>query len=147
MAITSFSDSIPVYSDPALFAGLWLHYPDDPQGSSTQFLIGRDLRSYNINVGGRQMTLAGREFPVSEFGEHRNDQFSVQVIIPHGPTYYSDREALREFSVSKRTVVARDNRGVVIFGTIGELDEDHRSEGSGFSFDVTRVHREEVRVD
>lgn len=147
MAFSSYSDSLPVFGDPAIFTGLWLHFPDDPAASSTNFKIGRNLRSYSSDVGGRKLVLAGRVFPVVEFGEHAEDVFNVGVIIPHGPTYDSDRIDLREFAASKRTVVARDNRGVVIFGTIHSLDEDHIAEGSSFTFEVNRVHREEIWVD
>ena len=147
MPLSSYSDSIVVYGDPAVFQGLWLHFPEDPENTSIGFKIGRNLRSYSMDVGGRSMVLAGRTFPVVEFGEHADDTFGVAVIIPHGPTYDSDRNDLRAFANSKRTVVARDNRGVVIFGTIHSLDEDHIAEGSSFTFEVKRVHREEIWVD
>jgi hypothetical protein len=147
MLFSSYSDSLAQYGDPAVFSGLWLHFPENPEGTSTNFRIGRNLRSYSSEVGGRSLVLAGRKFPVVEFGEHANDVFSVSVIIPHGPTYDSEREDLREFAASKRTVVARDNRGVVIFGSIHSLDEDHIAEGSTFTFEVNRVHREEIWVD
>lgn len=143
----SYTDSVLVNADAAQFTGLWLHFPEDPQASSSNFIYGRDLRSYNINVGGRQLVLAGRKFQVTEFGEHQADQFDVSVIIPHGPSYDAERNLLRSFATSKRTVVARDNRGTVVFGAISDLSEDHQSEGSSFSFEVNRVHREEIRVD
>lgn len=147
MAFTSFSDSVPAFSDTVQFRGLWMHFPDNPRESSVNFLYGKDLRSYEIDVGGSQLVLAGRKFPVSEFGEHQKDLFKVQVVIPHGPEYEDHRQALREFATSKQTLVARDNRGVVLHGSMSSLSEDHQKEGSAFSFDVKRVHREEIRVD
>ena len=145
--LEAFTDSVTVTSDPARFAGLWLHFPEDPEGSSTNFLHGRDMRSYGIDVGGKQLVLAGRKFPITEYGEHQSDEFEVSVVVPHGPNYDFERQDLRDFAESKRTVVARDNRGVVVFGAISALAEDYASEGSTFSFRVTRVHREEIRVD
>jgi hypothetical protein len=145
--LESFTDSIVVFSDTVHFSGLWLHFPEDPQATTTNFLYGRDVRSYDINVGGKQLVLAGRKFGVTEFGEHQEDAFKVTVIVPHGPEYESQRIELREFASSKRTVVARDNRGVVMHGSISSLTENHESQGSSFSFDVNRVHREEYRVD
>lgn len=145
--LETFSDSVVVSSDPARFAGLWIHFPEDPEGSSTNFLHGRDMRSYGIDVGGKQLVLAGRRFPVTEYGEHQSDQFEVTVVVPHGPNYDFERQNLRDFAESKKTVVARDNRGVVVFGTISGLSEDYVSQGSTFNFNVARVHREEIRVD
>jgi len=145
--LESFTDSVTVSADAARFTGLWLHFPEDPQGTSTNFIYGRDLRSYSIDVGGKQLVLAGRKFQVTEFGEHQTDKFEVTVIIPHGPNYDSERRALRSFVTSKRTVVARDNRGTVVFGSISNLSEEHQSEGSSFGFEVNRIHREEIWVD
>lgn len=145
--LEKYTDSITVNTDAARFTGLWLHFPEDPAGTSSNFIYGRDLRSYSIDVGGKQIVLAGREFMITEFGEHRADEFEVQVIIPHGPNYDTERQLIRSFAASKRTVVARDNRGTVVFGSISNLSEDHQSEGSSFGFQVNRVHREEIRVD
>lgn len=147
MALDSFSDSVVVFSDTVRFQGLWIHFPEQPQETTRNFLYGRDVRSYSTDVGGKQMVLAGRKFQVTEFGEHQTDAFKVTVIIPHGPNYESDRIQLRQFAESKRTLVVRDNRGVVVFGSISSIEESHVSEGSSFGFDVNRVHREEVRVD
>lgn len=141
-----FNDSEVTLASPVRLVGLWIHDPDNASQSSTQFMYGKDSRSYNIDIGGSTMVFAGREFPVTEFGEHRNDTFSVDVIIPHGPEYHSDREMLRNMVITRKTMCFRDNRGVVVYGTVGSLGEDHESHGSSFSFEVTRVHREIFEV-
>lgn len=141
-----YNDSEVVLADPVRLEGLWIHDPINPSQTSVQFRYGKDSRGYSIDVGGSTHFFAGREFPVSEFGEHRSDSYSVKVVIPHGPTYHADREALRNTVLTRRTMCFRDNRGVVVYGTVGSLGEDHESHGSVFSFDVTRVHREVFEV-
>lgn len=145
-ALENFNDSEVVVAVPVRLVGLWIHDPIDPNQTSTQFMYGKDARGYSIDIGGSTMLFAGREFPVTEFGEHRNDTYSVKVMIPHGPEYHSDREMLRDMVLTRRTMCFRDNRGVVVYGTVGSLDEDHASAGSDFSFEVTRVHREIFEV-
>lgn len=141
------NDSEVVVSDPVRLVGLWVHDPDDDHQTSTQFLYGRDTRSYGIELTSEHKKFAGREFGVTEFGEHRDDSFSVGVVIPHGPNYNEERALLRERVLSHKTMCFRDNRGVVIFGTVGSLEEDQVSHGSDFSFEVARVHREVFEVN
>lgn len=144
--LLNYNDSDVVVPDPVYLIGLWLHDPDDPTGTSLNYQIGRDMRSYSAEVGGAQLVFAGREFPVTDFGEHRSDTFSIGLIIPNGDTYNEERRLLSELVLSRKTIVARDNRGVVIYGTVGDLPEEHESQGSSYSFEVTRVHRETFEV-
>lgn len=146
MTDISYNESEPVSGGPALFDGVWIHLPGNEQLTSHNFLYGRDARSYSMEVPSTAMDFAGRTFQVVEFGEHQSDEFNVSLMIPHGPDYYSERDALREFLTLKSVVVVRDNRGHVIFGTIGSLDEDHESEGSVFAFSVVRVHQEVTEI-
>lgn len=139
---TYFQDSDSVSSDTVTFKGLWVHYPENAQASSHNFLYGKNARSYDIELENSEMEFAGREFRVVEFGEHRTDDFDCEVVIPHGSDYNEERDALRDFATSRTTVVVRDNRGHVVFGVISDLSESHEDEGSGFSFTVLRVHRE-----
>lgn len=140
---TYFEDS-PVEATPIppTFEGLWIHYPTTPQASSRNFRFGKNARSYEFDIESSEMTFAGREFNVVEFGEHREDSFDCKVLIPHGPAYNEERDILRSFASSRATVVVRDNRGHVVFGAISSLSESHVHEGSDFTFTVNRVHRE-----
>lgn len=140
---TYFQDSSAASTTTApTFKGLWVHYPENAQATSTNFLYGKNARSYEMEVENTEMRFAGREFRVIEFGEHRDDVFDCSVLIPHGPDYYAERDELRSFAMSRSTVVVRDNRGHVIFGSITGLSESHEDEGSVFTFEVLRVHRE-----
>lgn len=140
---TYFQDSTAVTTPtPPTFKGLWLHYPSNAQATSTNFLYGKNERSHETELENTELKFAGREFRVVEFGEHRDDSFSCGVKIPHGPNYYAERDALRLFANSRTTVVARDNRGHVVFGAITGLSESHDDDGSMFTFEVLRVHRE-----
>lgn len=141
------NDSEIVVSDPVRLVGLWVHDPDNADQTSTQFMYGKDARGYDIELTSEHMQFAGREFGVTEFGEHRNDSFSVSVTVPHGPTYNSDRATLREMVLARKTMCYRDNRGVVIFGTASGLGEAQESHGSVFDFEVTRVHQEIFEVN
>lgn len=140
---TYFQESEPVSTSEApTFKGLWIHYPDNPQASSHNFLYGKNSRSYAFELENQELQFAGREFGVVEFGEHREDSFDCDVLIPHGGDYYEERDVLRKFAESRTTVVARDNRGHVVFGVIGSLSETYEDEGSGFGFEVVRVHQD-----
>lgn len=141
-----FNDSEVVVSAPVRLVGLWVHDPDNADQTSTNFLYGKDARSVAIELSSEMTSFAGREFGVTEFGEHRNDSLSVSVTIPHGPDYNSEREQLRFLVLGRRTMCYRDNRGVVMFGTVGSLGEDQESHGSVFGFEVNRVHRETFEV-
>lgn len=141
------NDSEVVVSDPVRLVGLWVHDPDNADQTSTQFMYGRDTRGYDIALTSEYMNFAGREFGVTEFGEHRNDGFSVGVVIPHGPDYNRDRAKLKEMVLCRKTMCYRDNRGVVIFGTASGLSEEQVSHGSDFSFEVIRVHQEIFEVN
>lgn len=140
---TYFQDSAAASTSTApTFKGLWIHYPENAQATSTNFLYGKNARSYEMELENTELRFAGREFRVVEFGEHRDDSFSCTVKIPHGPSYYSERDDLREFAASRSTVVVRDNRGHVVFGVIAGLAESYEDDGSDFTFEVLRVHRE-----
>jgi hypothetical protein len=140
------TDSDVMISDPVNLVGLWVHDPDNAEQTSTNFLYGKDARSVSIELNNERLVFAGREFGITEFGEHRDDTFAVSVTIPHGPSYNEDRETLRYLVLGRKTMCYRDNRGVVMFGTVGTLGEDQESHGSVFSFEVNRVHREVFEV-
>lgn len=145
--LSGYCDSPVEPADPVVLVGVWIHDPDAPQETSSNFVYGKDSRSYDIEVESNTIQLAGREFGVTNFGERREDSFSVDVLIPHGPSYNEDRDLLRELILARKTMVFRDNRGVVVFGTTDSLSESYESEGSGFSFEVTRVHKEIFEVN
>lgn len=145
---STFEDSSPVTADDVLsLEGLWIHEPEDAQGTSTKFRFGRDLRGFEMDVGGSEQVFAGRRYPVIDYGEHQKDSFSVGVQILNGPSYHDERQVLRDFIEAKKTLVFRDNRGHAVFGAVGNLSEDHESWGSSFKFTVVRVHREITEIN
>lgn len=145
---STFSDSSPATADDELsLEALWIHDPSDAQNTIKQFRFGRDTRSFEIDVGGKEQVFAGRRFPVVDYGEHQKNSFSIGVQILNGPDYNDDRQTLRDFVESKKTLVFRDNRGHAVFGTVSSLSEDHDSWGSSFKFTVIRVHREITEIN
>lgn len=146
MAFDFFTDSDTAAGGPLALEGAWIHEADDAQDTVRQYRYGKDARSTSIDIGGSSMKFAGRTFPVTEYGEHEDNEFDVKIDVPHGAGYRSGLEALRVFARSKTTLVFRDNRGRAMFGTMSGYSESDESAGVKVSCTFTRVHRQEVRL-
>lgn len=141
-----FSDSPRVENDPLILEGVWLHDPDRPQSTVKQYRFGRDVRSSSRDIGGTSLVFAGRRFPVVEYGEHQDDIISIRVDVAHGETYQAELESLQEFAELKKTLVFRDNRSRVMFGTMSGFADNDQATGSEVNFDMNRVSREVVTL-
>lgn len=141
-----YSDSEIVEGGELILLGVWIHDPEDAEGTSTQYLYGKSARSTSIDVLGVQQVYAGRRYPVYEYGEHQLDKFSVTMQIPHGPTWSADVRSIRDFSESKRTLHFRDNRGRSSFGVMDSYQEADQDWGTQVGFNWTRVDRLEVEA-
>lgn len=119
--------------------GVWLHDSADPQGTAVHFRYGKAARSGSLDVAQQATYYAGRTFPVVDFGAQENEQLTVRVEIPFGPTYLDDLGALRSLARSRTARVFRDNRGRVLTGTLSELRDQDTDTGSSATFQVTRV--------
>lgn len=145
--LESSNDSDVVVSEPIQLVGLWIHDPDNPSQTSSNFLFGKDSRSLNKAVSSEYLEFAGREFGFTEFGEQSDHVFNVSVKIPEGPDYNEQRALLERLVLNRKTMCFRDNRSAVMFGTVSDLEEGYESYGSSLGFEVTRVHRETFEVD
>lgn len=135
-----FTDSTITQLETALqLQGVWIHDPTDPAFTVRQFLFGKDNRSTAVNTKGAIQVYAGRKFPVVEFGEHQEDDFSISVDVPHGPTYRTELGDLSDFMEAKTTLVLRDNRGRVAYGTMSGYNEADQAWGSTVGFKFSRV--------
>lgn len=145
-AFDFFTDSEANEGGPVALEGAWIHDPADAEGTVRQYRYGRDARSTSIDIGGTSMKFAGRTFPVVDYGEHQDNTYEVKIVVPHGPSYRTDLEALKAFAQSKTTLMFRDNRGRAMHGTMSGYSEADQSLGTEITFEMTRVHREEVTL-
>lgn len=135
-----FTDSTITMLETALqLQGVWIHDPTDDEFTVRQFLFGKDSRSTAINTRGATQIYAGRRFPVVEFGEHQEDDFSISIDVPHGPTYRTELSDLATFMEAKTTLVLRDNRGRVAYGTMSGYNQGDQAWGATVGFKFSRV--------
>lgn len=146
VATTGVTDS--VWTDGELnIQGVWVHDPLDPANTIEQFLYGRSARSGAIDVPATELQFAGRRYPVREFGQRQDDTWSVRVLVPFGPTWASEVEALSDFIEARRTLVFRDNRGRSAYSVLSGYRESDKDEGTDISFTVARVDYTETTVE
>jgi len=135
-----FQDSTPTQADRELdLSGVWLHDPADDAVTVRQFVYGKDSRSTSIDTIGTVQQFAGRTFPVTDFGEHEQEDMSISVDIPHGPTHYVEEADLRGFMEMKKTLFLRDNRGRAAYGTMSGFNQADQAWGVTVGFKFGRV--------
>ena len=141
-----FSESDVETTNALQLEGVWIHDPEDPEGTIHQFRFGRNNKSSSIDIGGKEQVFAGRRFPVYDFGEHQKDSVTVSVDVLHGPTYDIDRQIMRDFAEAKKTLFFRDNRGRALPGVMLGFSEKDEDFGTSFSFTIERVDEEIIEV-
>lgn len=131
------------FSDPVVASGaldgVWLHDPDDPEGTAFNFRFGRGRRTGAVEVEAVDLQYAGRTFPVTDFGPYESERVAVEAVIPNGPDYAATRARLQEFVRARKPLFYRDNRGramLVRLSAAQDRDEDY---GTSASFTVSRV--------
>ena len=135
-----FTDSTVTVADAALdLQGLWLHDPANDEVTIHQFLYGKDNRSTALDTISTVQQFAGRTFPVTDFGEHEEEDVTASVDIPHGPTHYTEEATLRAFMEMKRTLFLRDNRGRALYGTMSGYTQADQAWGVTVGFKFGRV--------
>lgn len=135
-----FTDSTPAVADSELeLQGIWLHDPADDEVTVRQFLYGKDNRSTSLDTKGTVQQFAGRTFPVTDFGEHEEEDISATVDIPHGPTHRTEEADLRAFMEMKKTLFFRDNRGRACYGTMSGYQQSDQAWGVTVGFKFGRV--------
>lgn len=128
-----YTDSDPS-TDGLQLEGLWLHDPDDAEGTITQYRFGRATRSTSIDTKPEGITLAGRERPIFDFGEHTEQEYSIKIQMPETETTQEDLQTLIDFAEAKKTLYLRDNRGRAAYGIIDGFTIDDADWGSEVSF-------------
>ena len=100
---------------------VWIHDPADPEGTSRVFLHGSGGRQSTRTVNGESITLAGRELPLFDFGEHSTEEVSVPLLVLYGETWQADLAFLSALVESRTPHVYRDDRGRLLYGVAFEL--------------------------
>lgn len=143
----SYTDSEPTSGGPLALLGVLIHDPDDPADTIRQYLYGRASRSTDVEVAQVSSVYAGRRYPVTDFGEHQQDLYSIQIDVPHGQDWRTDLDDLRAFMELRKALVLRDNRGRSMTGTMSRYREDDQPWGTQVGFTFSRVSSLEVVVD
>lgn len=127
--------------------GVWLHDPLDPDGTVLQVPYGDASRSTARETSTAVLQLAGRTYPVIEFGQPETEAYTIRAMVAHGPTWAADLEALVWFVRAKRPIVVRDNRGRSAHAMLSGYREDDAEEGTSVSFTATRMDYAETTVE
>ncbi len=128
-----YTDSDPD-TDGLQLEGLWLHDPDDAEDTIVQYRFGRASRGTSIGTMPEGITLAGREFPIFDFGEHTSQVYSIKIDMPESETTQADLQTLIDFANTKKTLYLRDNRGRAAYGIIDGFSIGDTEWGSEVSF-------------
>lgn len=127
------------YSEPvtvtASLQGVWLHDPDDPEGTAHNFLYGRSRRSGSLEVEAEDGRYAGRTFPVVDFGPYEQELVSVEAHAVDG----TDVAALYRFVRLRKPLYYRDNRGRAMLARLSGAADRDEDFGTSLSFSVSRV--------
>lgn len=121
--------------------GVWIHDPDDPEGTLRQFTFGANQRGDSFDAMQSGTYFVGREDPVFDFGDPSSFSVDVAVDVPHGPDYIETLSALRTYAETKKALFYRDNRARAVFGTMSGFKVSDQAWGSTVSFTFTRAYR------
>jgi len=135
-----FTDSDPTEATLPI-RGVWLHDPDDPEGTLRQFRYGANQRGDSFDPMQSGTYYVGREDPVFDFGEGSGFSVDVTIDVPHGPDYVEVLRELRAYAASKKNLFFRDNRARAVYGTMSNFKTSDQSWGSTVSFTFTKAYR------
>lgn len=135
-----FSDSVSVTTTLPI-KGVWLHDPDNPEETLSQFPYGADSRSDSLDTMGVATYYVGMEEPVFDYGDASGESVDVSLDVLNGPDYVSNLELLRSFARSKKQIWFRDNRGRAVYGTMSNFKVGDQAYGAAVSFTLTRAYR------
>lgn len=127
--------------------GVWMHLPDDPEGTIINLPFGQEERGASHNTFSALSRTAGREYPIADFATYHDDVYTVSVKVPFGSNWWANMEAVRNLEHAHSTVVYRDGRRRFAYGIISsDLAEADKNYGTDVSFSFTRVDYDESVV-
>jgi hypothetical protein len=128
----TYNDSV-IISASITLKGVWLHDVTNPS-TIHNFKFDGGGRSQDLQVQANYMQFAGREKPVTEFGEHEHNSISVTLNMLKKSV---DLNVLDSIIRAKNTLCYRDGRGRRIFGTATSLPTDDEFYGYEVDFKIT----------
>ena len=137
------TNSDPVEVTAASLQGVWIHDPDDPEGSIRQYLYSNSAAVESRSITGAQLSFAGRAFPVFEFGDLQQRTVALSLVIPGGVDWEAQRRALEDLLTSRRSWVYRDNRGRLTFGAVMAVSETDDPRGTVVDLTLTATEFDE----
>ncbi len=127
-------------------SGVWIHDPDDPEGTLRQFRYGANQRGDSYDSGAAATYYVGKEDPVFDFGDSSGTTADFTIDVYHGPDYTENMITLRQYAAMKKNVWIRDNRSRAIYGTITGFKTSDQEWGSSVSFTFVKAHRAVTKV-
>lgn len=124
---------------PAL-EGVWVHDPEDPEGTLRHFLYAPSGRQESRSRAAEMLQFAGRSLPVAEFGEAETNALDVRLLVPAGEEWAGSVESVKDLYRVARTIAYRDNRGRAWYGVLRSIKLTDAAEGTGVDFTLDRVY-------
>jgi hypothetical protein len=146
MTYLFFSDSFPVEAPPYVLEGVWVHDPQFPEETITHLFHSPTARNSSYEISSTPLEIVNRQFPVFDYGIHRENQHFFNTVIPHGPTYQTDVSTMVDLYNRATMLFVKDNRGRAVFGLMDEVDFSYTKYGSTWSFKMRRAYRQEVTI-
>lgn len=123
---------------PAL-QGVYIHDPEDPEGTIHQFFYAPSGKVEQRSTSSEMLVFAGRTRPVAEFGENQTDTLDVAFVIPFDGNWAAEVLVAQTAYETNRTYVYRDNRGRFWYGVLREVKFTDTDAGTQVSFTFERV--------
>jgi hypothetical protein len=137
------TNSDPVEVTAPKLQGVWIHDPQDPQGTIRQYAYVNSSSVEARSLTGAALSFAGRAFPVFEFGDLQQRTQQLSLVIPGGAQWEAQRASLEALLTSKRSWVYRDNRGRLIFGAVMAITETDDPRGTIVDLQLTATEFDE----
>jgi hypothetical protein len=144
------SDSEIVISLPIDLRSVWIHDPDDPEGTIKHYPYSPfEARDETLEIEMVGQHYAGRLYPVYDISEFENVMVEVSTDIVRGDPYNPTSGTLadlKQFARSRKSIVFRDGAGRLVIGPLQELTEAGTSFGFTASFTVGQADVETVTL-
>lgn len=137
MAFESFSDSSVATEGPVVLEGVWIHDPDDPQGTISSYRFGKDTRSDDREVKKGAIQFIGRTHPIYEFGTYQEDRVPFTVTTPGVNS--DEYQSLIDWYELRKTVIFRDNRQRLVEGVLTSFSGSDTSVGNDVALTIEKV--------
>ena len=136
--MASTDSAIATISGPGL-QGVYIHDPDDPEGTLHQFFYAPSGKTEQAEIASELLEFAGRIRPVAEFGEVQTETLDVEFTVPFDDSWASEVEQARSTWQAFKTYAYRDNRGRTWYGVLRNIKYQDEEHGTTVSFTFERV--------